>query len=113
MAVDQSASWIASNGPEGGPPVLVTRMSIPPSESAAVSDRRSASAWTPTSAAIGEHRRPGFGADLAAACSSASARRAQIATRAPSRASASADARPSPLLAAQTIAHLPLSRQIR
>ena len=93
------------NGPDGGPPVLVTRMSRPPNLATVVSRTRVMSAAWRRSASIGRTSPPA--ASIAAAASrSAGPPRAQMATRAPSRASASADARPSPLLAAQTRATL-------
>ena len=106
MASIHALSSSVMNGPDGGPPVLVTRTSRPPNISTVVSITRVISSARRRSAWMGSTSAPdAFSATAVAA--RASPPRAQIATRRPSRASASADARPSPLLAAQTRATLP------
>src|SRR5262245_332565 len=107
MARDQSSSVSVSNGADFGPPVLVTRMSIPPRRLAASSTRRSMSAARDTSATMGTTEAFVASRIVVAAASSVSWCRPQIATAAPFRARAIADARPRPLLAAHTSACLP------
>ncbi len=107
IASRQSSSVNEVNGPDFGPPVLVTRMSMAPSCAAESLTRRSQSAALATSATTGTTVAPVAAAISAAVARSTSSEREQMATRAPSRARDSAVARPSPLLAAQTMAHRP------
>src|SRR5215471_159295 len=105
----QSSSAKSANLPSAGPPELLTRTSTPPKCPAVSATTllmpsevvRSAGTAS-TSAPVSRRISP------AAACRSASVR-AQIVTRAPSRASASAHALPRPLLDAATSATLPFS----
>src|SRR5919112_4487818 len=91
-----SSSVRSAAPPYGGPPMLVTSTSRPPSCSTVVATTRSQSAADVTSAWIGRMRAPVRSVNSAAAASSASMSRPKIATAAPSVASTSAVARPSP-----------------
>ena len=92
----------------GAEPALLTWISIRPSAACAALTKFSASAGLVRSAGIGKIFRPVSLAISAAVLSSGSFRRAQIATSAPSRASARAIALPMPSLAPVTIAFLSL-----
>lgn len=105
MASLQASSPSVMKGPDGGPPLLVTRMSSPPNVATVVSIALVTSSARRRSASIARTSPPAASI-AAAAAASAGPLREQIATRTPSRARASADARPSPLLAAQTRATL-------
>ena len=93
----------SSAPPGGGPPPFQTRTSRPPKRSTAVATARSRSASSVTSPATATPP------SRAACSSSSSARRAKRTTFAPSSASASALASPSPDEAPQTSAVRPLS----
>ena len=98
------SSWrsvISEAGPAGGPPEFHTRMSIPPKASTVRLTSRSRSAAFVTSP------RTARAPMRSASRSRTSRRRANIATFAPSAASASAEASPRPDEAPQTIAVLP------
>src|SRR6478672_10243854 len=101
--VYSSTSSNAAKSPAGGPPALGTRMSTPPSADRAASTKPVAPATVPTSATSPTASPP----MCAAAASTVSASRPQIATRTPSAASACAAAKPSPFDAAATAARLP------
>src|SRR5207249_3797668 len=92
-----------------GPPVLCTTMSMPPNASAATPTKRSIAA--PSVRSTGRTTGSGPPASRMAAATSARAvsDRAPIATRAPCDARRIAMARPSPWLAAVTIARFPSS----
>src|ERR1700722_794760 len=108
-ACRQSSSVRSANRPCAGPPELLTRTSTPPNRSAVAATTLLMSAALVRSAGTASTSAPVSSLiSCAAACRSASVR-AQIVTRAPSRASASADALPRPLLAAPTSATLPFS----
>jgi hypothetical protein len=108
-AASQSSSLRSSKLPIVGPPELSTSTSTPPKRSTVAATtpaipsavRRSAGAVR-TSACVSRRI-------SSAAASRSAAVRAHSVTRAPSRASASADALPSPLLDAATIATFPPS----
>src|SRR6478609_7052625 len=91
-----------SGSPAGGPPVLTTRISIAPSSSSTVPIRRSASSRSALSCT--NARAP---ETSTAAASMRSCEREDIATRAPSPASALAMPRPRPFEAPVTSATLP------
>src|SRR5580693_4458496 len=94
---------------EGGPPVLVTQMSIRPNFfSTAATKSRTPSALV-TSSARQKISRPAAEPISCAVRSTSAEVRAQMATSQPSFASSAAMARPSPLLAAATIATRPFS----
>ena len=95
-----------SNGPAGGPPPFVTRMSMRPNLRVAASTIRATSAGLLTSPVIASTSPPCARIASAVPCNAASPR-AHTTTRAPSRASSSATARPSPRLDAATSATLP------
>src|SRR5215510_13882965 len=113
-------SWIKSSSttlsigpvavaePPGGEP-LFTRMCSPPSCAAAWATILSTCSLLVTSVAMGMTRRPVSAANSCAASSSGPFERAQIATSAPSRASSSAMALPTPRLPPVTIATRPAS----
>src|SRR5262245_43313201 len=108
-ACRQSSSVKSAKLPIAGPPELLTSTSTPPKRSTVPATTLSMpsavvrSAWTASTSA-----RVSSWISSAAVSRSASVR-AQIVTSAPSRASASADALPRPLLEAATIATLPLT----
>src|SRR5438105_6827396 len=103
-ASSQASSPTSSRLPAGGPPELTTRMSRPAKAPAAALTRASTSARLVRSAAWWPAA-PIWPARPA----NAPASREEMKTSAPSRASASAQARPRPLLAAETRARLPFS----
>ena len=86
-----ASSGVVANVPGGGPPALGTRMSTCPSASAAASTKPVAPSVVDTSATIGTAR-----STPPAAASMRSRSRPQMATRAPSAASARAAASPRP-----------------
>ena len=91
------------------PPALLTRMSTAPSPSSASLAMRSGDPSCRRSATMSVGRSPPAATISLAVASSSSPRRATIARRAPSRASASAMPRPMPMLAPVTRAARPLS----
>src|SRR5215472_17757946 len=95
--MSQSSSRAVSKLPVGGPPALVTRQSRPSNAAIAAATTRVTSSGRATSAAAWP-----AAPISAAARASSSALREQTKTRAPSRASALAQASPSPLLAPAT-----------
>src|SRR6266853_5709009 len=101
-AGSQLSSGVLSNVPGGGPPAFTTRMSRPPSLPRAWSTRASGSLETSPAA------QPTALIALPVA-SIAAASRDEMKTPAPSTTSASAHARPRPLLAAVTRARRPFS----
>src|SRR5271163_3534367 len=102
-ALIQASRSHSRKSPGGGPPALFTRMSG--SGQAASAAARPASVVMSPAAVI--TLLPVAVRISAAVCSSVSAVRAVIVTVTPSRANAIAQARPRPLLAAQTSARLP------
>src|SRR5262249_35147296 len=98
-----ASSATPAAGPAGGPPPLLTRTSIPPNAPTVFSTSRARSFGTVRSP------RTASAPMRSASRSSRSRRRANIATFAPSAASASAIASPMPEEAPQTIAVLPRS----
>src|SRR5579883_187550 len=104
----QSSSVKCSMTPPGAEPALLTRMSMRPSALCACLMKFSASAGLVRSATKGWILRPVAFDISAAAASSGSLRRAQIATSTPSRASANVIALPMPSLAPVTIAFFPV-----
>ena len=103
QALCQSSSSQSRKSPGGGPPALLTRMSGA-GQAASAPARPAGVVMSPTT---GVTLLPLMRAISAAAASSASLVRAVIVTRAPFLAKASAQPRPSPLLAAHTSAVLP------
>ena len=93
----------------GGPPELLTRMSIRPNRSTVAATRPRMVSGRSRSPAKASTSRPVAPRMSFAAFSRSSRERLQIATRQPSSASTSAQARPSPLLAPPTIATLSVS----
>jgi len=108
MATRQSSGWVFLNELDGGPPELVTQISRRPKRSSTAATKAATAAESATSRAWWKTSRP---VDLwmcAAASASVAEVREQMATLAPSRASSSATERPSPLLAAATMATRPV-----
>ncbi len=103
----QSSSVKSANLPLAGPPELLTSTSTPPNRSAVAAT----TLWMPAalvrSAGTASTSAPVSRLISAAAASRSASVRAQTVTRAPSRASASAEALPRPLLDAATSATLP------
>ncbi len=106
-AWSHAASSCCWNGPAGGPPALVTRMSTPPCARIAASSTAATPAAVATSATTAVTGTPCAARIACAVASSASPPRAQRTSDVPSAASASADARPNPLLEAATSATRP------
>ena len=108
-AVSHCSSVAVEERAKGGPPELLTRMSMPPncSSAAAISplmlSSRSRSAGNASTSAPVDSR------ISSAACSRSAAVRLQMTTLEPSSASTCAQARPSPLLAPPMIATLSFS----
>src|SRR5699024_2333065 len=99
----------AADPPGGGPPALQTSRSPPPRAGAPASMNAARLAASATSASNACTSPPVSAAMASAASCARGNDREQSATRAPSRASPSATARPRPLLAARTRARFPLS----
>ena len=104
-ALIQSSRVQSRKSPAGGPPALFTRMSGS-GHAASTAAWFSAVVMSPATAVT---RTPVAARISAAVASSVAAVRAVITRSTPSRASPIAQARPSPLLAAQTIARLPFN----
>ena len=103
MAASHTSRSHSRKSPGGGPPALLTRIS---------GVGQAASAAARPSGLVMSHathatRRPAMAPISSAACRSVLSVRARIVTSTPSRAKASAQPRPRPLLAAQTSAFLP------
>jgi len=108
-AVRHSSSEISRKVFAGGPPALVTQMSTRPKRFSTASTNCCTRAASVTSSACQKIALPVVSRMLLAVRSTSAAFRAQMATCAPSRPSSAATARPSPLLAATTIATRPFS----
>src|SRR5580765_7371727 len=106
-----ASSSRTSRMPPAAEPALFTRMSSRPRSAAAPVTKRSASSVRVRSAQIASTLRPDSARISAAAFSSTSRRRAQIATSQPSRANARAMPLPIPSLPPVTKAALPVSRR--
>jgi hypothetical protein len=102
-ALIQSSRFQLRKSPCGGPPALLTRMSGS-GQAARAAARPASVVMSPATAVT---LAPVSRRMSSAVCSSVSAVRAVITTSTPSRARDIAQARPSPLLAAQTIARRP------
>ncbi len=98
-----------SNVPAGGPPALVTRISMRPNRSLPASTTRLICSMSVTSAGTARTCAPVFSAIVAATSARVCDSRAQMMSDAPSAASSSATARPKPRLPAATSAILFLS----
>ena len=105
----QSSSVRSANRPSAGPPELLTRTSTPPNRSTVAVTTLSMPAAVVRSAGTASTSLPVCPLMSAAAASRSAFVLAQIVTRAPSRASARADALPRPRLDAPTTATLPAS----
>ena len=114
MIVDDLAELVRGLACEAGTavpiPALLTRMSTRPSSATVSSATRMQSAGSETSAVIATQRRPSASTS-ALVCSSRSVRRAQMAMSAPTSASPTANAAPSPEEAPVMTATLPSSRK--
>lgn len=105
----QALSSKDSNLPKGGPPALLTSISIFPNVDALVSTNCAAWVASFTSTGMANTRPLLLARSSSAVRSSVSGLRAPMTISAPSAASAAAQALPSPLLAARISAVLPLS----
>src|SRR5580700_8334277 len=108
-AVRHSSSVMSRNFLDGGPPALVTQISIRPNFCSTASTKSRTASALVTSKARQKTSRPDAVPISFAVHSTSAAVRAQIATSHPSFANSSAAARPNPLLAAATIATRPFS----
>src|SRR6185503_2248988 len=100
IASSHCSRVICSNVPAGGPPALVTRMSIRPNRSLPASTTRLIWFASVTSAGTARTCAPVLSAIVAATSANVCCSRAQITSDAPSAANSSATARPSPRLPA-------------
>src|ERR1041385_8408930 len=96
-----------SNGPAGGPPLLVSRIATPPNRATPSRTSRSGSPRKPTSAGRASTGTPWRAAISSAVARSAASPRAVSTSEAPSAASSSATARPNPRLDAASSATFP------
>ena len=109
-ALIQASRSQSRKSPGGGPPALLTRMSTCGQAASAAARPSGTVVMSPATARTCT---AGFSArNSAAVACSASSPRAVMTTLTPSRTSAAAQPLPSPLLAAQTSAHLPLMPKI-
>ena len=106
MASRHTSGECVSNSPAGGPPVLVTRISMRPKWLNPSATNRSTCCGSERSVAIATTFTPNASVMLRFASSSAAVSRAHIISAAPSAASSAATARPRPLLDAATRATL-------